>query len=82
MSTTAEVTKVEDAKASSPGKQTKDDKKKKQMKPKRHNVLIVRENIKFKTLVIQAKHLLKTQFETIELHGIDDQSYLTVSLVA
>ena len=26
--------------------------------------------------------MLKSQFDSIELHGVDDQSYLTVSLVA
>ena len=50
--------------------------------PRRNNVLIVRQNTRFKTLVILAKNLLKTQFDSIELHGVDDQSYLTVSLVA
>ena len=51
-------------------------------KPKRHNVIIVRNTIRFKTLVIQAKNLLKNQFNTIELHAVDDESYLTITLVA
>ena len=67
-------------KTASPIKEEK--KKVYESKPRRHNVIIVRGNVKFKTLVIQAKQLLKTQFETIELHGVDDQSYLTISLVA
>ena len=50
--------------------------------PRRNNVLIVRQNTRFKTLVILAKNLLKSQFDSIELHGVDEQSYLTVSLVA
>ena len=50
--------------------------------PRRNNVIIVRENTRFKTLVILAKNLLRDQFDSIELHGVDDQSYLTVSLVA
>ena len=45
-------------------------------------MIIVRTNTRFKTLVILAKNLLKSQFDSIELHGVDDQSYLTVSLVA
>ena len=47
-----------------------------------HNVIIVRKTTHFKTLVIQAKNLLKTKFNKIELHGVDDQSFLTISLVA
>ena len=47
-----------------------------------HNVIIVRKTTRFKTLVIQAKNLLKTKFNKIELHGVDDQSFLTISLVA
>ena len=49
---------------------------------RRHNIIVVRKSMLFKTLVIQTKNLLKNQFDTIELHGVDDQSYLTVSLVA
>ena len=49
---------------------------------RRHNVIVVRKSMLFKTLVIQTKNLLKNQFETIELHGVDDQSYLTIGLVA
>lgn len=49
---------------------------------RRHNVILVRQNVKFKTLVIQTKNLLKNQFDTVELHGLDDASYLTISLVA
>ena len=49
---------------------------------KQHNVIIVRRTTRFKTLVIQTKNLLKNRFDTIELHGVDDQSFLTVSLVA
>ena len=49
---------------------------------RRHNIIVVRKSMLFKTLVIQTKNLLKNQFETIELHGVDDQSYLTVNLVA
>lgn len=45
-------------------------------------MVIVRKTTAFKTLVIMAKNLLKKQFETIELHAVDDQSYLTVTLVA
>ena len=83
-----EIEKVtEEMKIASPEKTTasptKEEKKKiYESKPRRHNVIIVRGNVKFKTLVIQAKQLLKAQFETIELHGVDDQSYLTISLVA
>ena len=51
-------------------------------RPKRHNVMIVRNTIRFKTLVIQAKNLLKNQFNSIELHAVDDESYLTITLVA
>ena len=56
--------------------------KPKNNEPRRNNVLIVRENTRFKTLVILAKNLLRDQFDSIELHGVDDQSYLTISLVA
>ena len=49
---------------------------------RRHNIIVVRKTMLFKTLVIQTKNLLKNQFDTIELHGVDDQSYLTISLVA
>ena len=49
---------------------------------KQHNVIIVRKTTRFKSLVIQTKNLLKNRFETIELHGVDDQSFLTISLVA
>ena len=56
--------------------------KKSESAPRRNNVLIVRQNTRFKTLVILTKNLLKTQFDSIELHGVDDQSYLTISLVA
>jgi len=49
---------------------------------RRHNVIMVRKSVTFKTLVIQAKNLLKNQFDTIELHAVDDVSYLTISLVA
>ena len=49
---------------------------------RRHNVIMVRKSVTFKTLVIQAKNLLKNQFDTIELHAVDDTSYLTISLVA
>lgn len=45
-------------------------------------MIIVRRTTFFKTLVIQTKNLLKNRFDTIELHGVDDQSFLTVSLVA
>ena len=54
----------------------------KKAEPRRNNVVIVRENTRFKTLVILAKNLLRDQFDSIELHGVDDQSYLTISLVA
>ena len=50
-------------------------------KERRNNVIIVRENNRFKTLVILSKNMLKSQFNSIELHGVDEQSYLTVSLV-
>ena len=49
---------------------------------KQHNVIIVKKTMNFKSLVIQTKNLLKNQFECIELHGVDDESFLTVSLVA
>jgi len=49
---------------------------------RKHNVIIVRKNTTFKTLVIMAKNLLKKQFDTIELHAIDEQSYLTITLVS
>lgn len=49
---------------------------------KQHNVIIVRKTQNFKSLVVQSKNLLKNQFESIELHGVDDESFLTVSLVA
>ena len=39
---------------------------------RRHNVIVVRSGMKFRTLVIQAKNLLKKQFDTVELHGVDD----------
>ena len=48
---------------------------------RKHNVIIVRKNTSFRTLVMLAKTLLKNQFETIELHAVDDQSYLTITLV-
>ena len=51
-------------------------------KQRRHNVVIVRQNVTFKTLVIQTKTLLKNQFDTIELHGVDEKSYVTVSNIA
>ena len=54
----------------------------KKAEPRRNNVVIVRENTRFKTLVIMAKNLLRDQFDSLELHGVDDQSYLTISLVA
>ena len=44
--------------------------------------MVVRHTMRFKTLVIQAKNLLKNQFDTIELHAVDDMSYVTISLVA
>ena len=62
-------------------KSTKAAKDFKEPKERRNNVIIVRQNIRFKTLVILAKNMLKSQFDSIELHGVDDQSYLTVSLV-
>jgi len=49
---------------------------------KQHNVIIVRKTANFKTLVVQTKNLLKNQFDSVELHGVDDESFLTVSLVA
>ena len=49
---------------------------------RRHNVVIVRNTMTFKTLVMLAKTMLKNQFDTVELHAIDDQSYLTITLVA
>ena len=49
---------------------------------RKHNVIIVRKNTAFKTLVIRAKDLLKKQFNTVELHAVDEQSYLTITLVA
>jgi len=50
----------------------KDSKAPRPFRERRHNVLIVRQGMKFRTLVIQAKNMLKNQFETIELHGVDD----------
>lgn len=51
-------------------------------KIRKHNVMIVRKNTLFKTLVVTAKNLLKKQFDTIELHAVDEASYLTITLVA
>lgn len=45
-------------------------------------MIIVRKTTRFKSLVIQTKTLLKNRFDTIELHGVDNESFLTVSLVA
>ena len=49
---------------------------------KQHNVIIVRKTTFFKSLLVQTKNLLRNQFECIELHGVDDESFLTVSMVA
>ena len=73
-------TKVSETTPSAPPKKTS--KVHKKAEPRKNNVVIVRENTRFKTLVILAKNLLREQFDSIELHGVDDQSYLTISLVA
>ena len=36
----------------------------------------------FKSLVHKTKNLLKNSFEFVELHAVDNKSYLTISLVA
>ena len=78
----SEVAEVPDAKAEEAqietGKETKP-----AAAPSRqqHNVLIVRRTLPFKSLVIRAKELLKTKFDEIELHAVDDEAYLTVTLV-
>jgi len=59
----------------------KEDRAPRPFREKRHNVLVVRQGMKFRTLVIQAKNMLKNQFDSVELHGVDDQSYLTITLV-
>ena len=48
---------------------------------RRNNIIIVRQSLRFKTLVIKVKNILKNQFDTVELHAVDDQSFLTISLV-
>ena len=48
---------------------------------RKHNVVIVRRNMGFKTLVVIAKDMLKKQFDMIELHAVDDKSFLTITLV-
>ena len=58
------------------------DTEKTELKQRRHNVLVVRKTTSFKTLVMTAKNILKNQFDTIELHAVDEASYLTITLVA
>ena len=48
---------------------------------RRNNIIIVRQSLRFKTLVIKVKNILKNQFDSVELHAVDDQSFLTISLV-
>ena len=55
--------------------------KNKQKGPRKNNVIIVRSGTSFKTLIILAKNLLKNQFNSIELHAVDDVSYLTITTV-
>ena len=49
---------------------------------RKHNVVIVRSSLKFRSLVFLAKNMLRKQFDTIELHAIDDYSYSTAVLAA
>ena len=50
----------------------KQSKAKREFREKKHNVVVVRQGMKFRTVVIMAKNLLKNQFDTVELHGVDD----------
>ena len=50
--------------------------------PRKHNVIVVRKDQSFKNIVYRAKAILKNQFDSVELHGVDARSYLTVLLVA
>ena len=50
--------------------------------PRNNNVIIVRKGMKFRTLVILTKDLMRSQFDSIELHGVDDFSYHNITLVA
>ena len=45
-------------------------------------MVLVKKTLNFKTLVAITKNMMKNQYDTIELHGVDDQSYVTVSLVS
>ena len=60
-------------------KSEKDDLK---MQKRFHNVIMVNSSYGFKSLVTKTKNLLKNRFEFVELHAVDDRSYLTISLVA
>ena len=59
-----------------------DNSEKTETKQRRHNVIIVRKTTSFKTLVMTAKNILKNHFDTIELHAVDEASYVTITLVA
>ena len=43
---------------------------------------MVNRSYNFKSLVHKTKNLLKNSFEFVELHAVDDRSYLTISLVS
>uniref|UniRef100_A0A7S3II50 DNA/RNA-binding protein Alba-like domain-containing protein n=1 Tax=Strombidium inclinatum TaxID=197538 RepID=A0A7S3II50_9SPIT len=58
----------------------KADKESSKFKARRTNLVIVRKTLAFRAVVSIAKNLLKNQYDMVELHAVDDQSFLTVTL--
>ena len=78
-------TEVEAAKVAEPTKTTETaapaiTKKKPTME--QHNVIIVRRNFPFKALAAKVKSLLREKFEEIELHAVDTEAFLSLTIAA
>ena len=63
-------------------KKDKVEKAQRKQNHQQHNVVIVRRSLRFKQLINLSKDLLKNTFQTIELHAVDTEAYVTVTLVA
>ena len=51
------------------------------MRPQ-YNVIIVRRSLPFRPLLAITKNLLKDKFDTVELHGVDSESFVTVMIAS
>ena len=72
-------TPTEETKVSDKGKKV--DRNKAVPRPQ-HNVIIVRRTLPFRPLLAITKNLLKDKFDSVELHGVDQESFVTIMIAS